>query len=225
MGKTKQKKKVFCSLLLLLVVWITAWAQNESIFLKTKYERGLFETVAILDTGDSSEIMSGIILDADAHFRRLNIDSLFWLFKGLSGKEEGRNLIGIDCVDVEYDQNKEIFDFFINIHVGIMKKQFRNVRITVLMKTTERDSNGYPVVTVELGNPNFFLKSAKLTLNFHQVMNKRQLVIQSSVRFGRFFNLFISTSNYCAIAEWRIETVLKNLKAETERRQNISDRR
>ena len=212
-------KKVVCGLFLLLAVWITSLAQNESFFLKTKYERGLFETGAYVETGASSEIMSGIFSDIDTHLRRLNIDSLFWMLKGLSGNEIVRNMIVIDFVGVEYDQNTEIFDFFFNIHVRIIKKHYKNVKISVLVKATESDTNCYPIIAAELCNPNIFLKSAKVTLNFHQVMNKSQLIIQSSVRFGRFFNMFISTSNYCAVAEWRIEAVLENLIAETKRRQ------
>ena len=224
-GKIQNKKRtnvlkktlVVGYLLLLSATWTLASAQNDNIYMKTKYDKGVFETEAYIETTASSKIMYGIIADIVSHSRRLEIDTLQWALKGLSGYEEGRNLIRIDYEGGRYDPNTKIFDVFIGIYAGIMKKQFKNVQISVLMKS-ESSINGLQSIEVELFYPNFFLKSAKGTLTIRHAGGRRQFVICSSVRFGWFFNLFISTSNYSAVAEWRIQTVLENLKTEAERR-------
>ncbi len=210
---------MICWSLLLPGIHVAAFAGNEDVNLTTKYEKGTFETEAYIETEASMEVLSGIVSDVNIYLRRLEIDSLKWATKGLSGKEDGKNLIRIDYKDGEFDQNTEIFNFFIEIYVGILKKQFKNIQVAVLMKS-ENDSNNYPSIIAELYDSNFFLKNAKGTLTIRQTGNKNQFVIRSSVRFGWFFNIFISTSNYCAVAEWRIQTLLENLKAEAERRQH-----
>jgi len=200
-------------------------AQNGDVLMKTRYGNGIFNTEASIEPSVSREIMCGMLLDIDSCFRHLEIDSIEWAIKGLSGKEEGKNLIGISLKNIEYDPNTDIFDLFLDVYVSIVKKNF-NVRVTVLMKY-ESDSNGNPFIVAQLHNPNFFLKSAGGTLSVRQKGGKEQFVVQASVSFGWFFNLFISTSNYCAVAEWRIQTFLENLKTEAERRQRglaIDDR-
>jgi len=199
--------------------WIAILAQKEDSFIITNYENGMFETEAYIEPEASLEIMRGIVLDIDTLFRRIEIDSLEWAIKGLSGKEEGKNFLRIDLKDAEYDPKTNLFDFFIDIYVSIIKRQF-NVRVTVLMKTGS-DQNGNPFMAVEVYNPNFFLKKTSGTFSILQTESKKQFVVKTSVSFGWFFNLFISTSNYNSVAEWRIQTFLENIKTEAESRQKL----
>ena len=198
---------VACFLLLLQ----GANAQNSDVVLKTLYENGVFETEAHIETTASREIMYNIIADIASHARRLEIDSLEWALKGLSGDEEGKNLIRVNYEGGVYEPTTEIIDFFIGI--AMRKNNFKNIKVSVLM-----DTDNKTFINAELYSSNFFLKSARGALSVRQSGARLQFVIISSVRFGWFFNLFISTSNYGAVAEWRIQTVLENLKAEAGKR-------
>jgi len=195
-----------------LLLCFSALARNGNIFINTRYENGLLVTEAHIESDTSLEIMHGIVSDINTRFRLVEIDSLEWAIKGLSGKEEGKNLIRIELKRIEYDHVTEIFDFFIDIYAGIMRKNF-NVRVTVLLKSSSDSS-----ILMELQNPNFFLKSAGGTLSVQQNDGKKQFVAHTSVRFGWLFNQFITISNYQSVAEWRIQTLLENLKSEANRR-------
>jgi len=208
---------IYCWLLI-PVVCVAAWAGANEVFIKTRYENGAFDTEAYIVPEAPPELMYEVVSDIDSLLRRLDIDALMWALKGLAGKEEGKNLIQIEYKGGNYDPDTNVFDFFLELYAGSMKRQFKNIRITVLM-TSERDGNGDPVIAAELCNPNFFLKSAGGTMSIRQKGGKREFAVQVSVRFAWFFNLFITTSNYCAIAEWRIGAFLENMKDETARRE------
>ena len=187
-------------------------AKNNEFYIKTQYEKRIFETEATI----VSKAPPGIILDIERHLRRLEIDALHWATKGLlSGDDESKNLIQAEYRGGEYDPNTGVFDFFIDIH--FRRRVFENIRISMLMESG-RDSHGHPFIKVKLQNPNFFLRSAGGTLTIRQTGGKRQFVVLSSVRFARFFSMFITTANYSSVAEWRIQTLLENLKEEADRR-------
>jgi len=191
-----------------------AWANDDNFHLRTQYQRGTFETEASMVSKAPPEI----ILDIKKHLHRLEIDALQWATKGLLLSEEdddSRNLIQIEYRGVEYDSTTGIFDFLVDVH--FRRRVFENIRISVLVEGGE-DLYGHPFIRVELQNPNFFLRGAEGLLTIEQTENKRQFVVRSSVRFAWFFSLFITTANYNAVAEWRIQTLLENLNAEANRR-------
>jgi len=49
--------------------------------------------------------------------------------------------------------------------------------------------------------------------------NEQLLVTNVRIKFGWFFNIFITKKRYKSIVEWRIKKFTENLKAECERRQ------
>ncbi|MCL2683344.1 MAG: hypothetical protein FWE63_07700 [Bacteroidales bacterium] len=202
-------------LLLIVCSTTTLFAKNKDVHIKTQYKKGLFETEATILLTVSPKIMSEIILDIDYYLRSLEIDSLEWATKELSGKNEGKSLMQIEYSRGEYDENTEVFNFFLDVY--FMKRRFKNIKISALMKT-DYTPNGHPIIDVSLYEPNFFIKRFDGTLTMRQTSGQKQFIVKSSVSFGWFFNLFISTSNYSAIVEWRIQQFLENLKTEAEQR-------
>ena len=189
----------------------TALAQNNGVNLKTTFENGFFETEAYIEIAASQDITDAVIAEIATRFRRIEIDSLEWLLKGLSGNEEGKNLIRIDYAGGKYNPTTQIIDIFMNIHVG--KTQFNDVQTSVLMT-----SDNKTFVDAKMQNNNFFMKSANGTLYVIKTENNVQFVIKASVSFGWFFNIFVTKSTYSSVAEWRIKTVLNNIHAEIERK-------
>jgi hypothetical protein len=195
-------------LLLLLVASLTMSAQSN---IKTRYEKGKFNTEARIKTSASPKNMANLITDIHTRLCRLEMDSLDWLTKGLSGEEEGKNLIEVNYINSEYNRNTGVFDLFVNVRERVFGRRFNNIKISMLMKY-ETDVNGLPFITVKLNEPNFLLKEIEGTLS----INKNYFVVRTSVRFGWFFNLFISMANYNSVAEWRLQTVLENMKTQVE---------
>ena len=195
---------------------ITVLGQNKEVYMKTRYNNGIFETKSYIEPEISSEIMHEIVSDIYTRVRHLEVDSLEWAIKGLSGKEDGKNMIRINLESIEFKPDTHIYDLILDVYVNIIRRQF-TILVSVLMKY-EVDSNGNPYIVAEVSNPNFFLKNADGTFYIRQTEGKKQFAVQSSVSFGWFFNLFISTSNYSSIAEWRIQTFLENVNAEAKRR-------
>jgi hypothetical protein len=183
-------------------------AQNN---MKTRYEKGRFKTEARIKTLASKKNLSDLIPEIHTHLIRREIDSLDWLTKGLSGEGNSKSLIEVNYVNSTYDKRTGIFDLFVNVREGVFNRTFHNIKISVLMKYTN-DVNGNPFMTIQLNEPNFLLKEAIGTIS----ISERYVVMRTSVRFGRFFDLFISRSNYNSVAEWRIQTALENMKTEVE---------
>ena len=186
-------------------------SQDSGFIMKTQYDNGVFETEAYMETPFSQEIMHSLISEIVLRFRRLEIDSLEWALKGLSGEEEEKSFISVNYESAAYVPNTQIIDIFINVLVG--KSNFKSIKVSVLMYTDDKT-----FIEVEVHDSNFFLKSARGTLSVRQAGSRLQFAINSSVRFAWFFNLFISTSNYNAVAEWRIQKVLENLNEEARKR-------
>jgi hypothetical protein len=207
------KISIISCLLLLLNKQIIGFSENENVIIKTVYNDGFFHTEASLKTNASTKIMSELILNIGEHLRNLEIELLEWSTVGLSGKD-GSSLMQIEYVKSTYNSDTEIFELFLDVY--FMKRQFKNINVTVLLKTFT-DSNGYPAITVKSNSPNSLLRNVEGTLFIKQTHNSQHFAVHSSVRFGWFFNMFITTSMYRNVAEWRLETFLKNLKTEAER--------
>jgi len=65
------------------------------------------------------------------------------------------------------------------------------------------------------------LKYALGTVTIVRQKNDELLFITNvSIKFGWFFNIFITKKRYKSIVEWRIKKFTENLKTECEQRQN-----
>ena len=68
-----------------------------------------------------------------------------------------------------------------------------------------------------------FLKKTTGNFQLIPVSNRScQLSLQTKVEFGWFFNIFITTSSFKSIMEWRFEKLLNNIKAEAEKREKLT---
>lgn len=200
-------KKVCLFVLLSVVCWVMP-AQNT---METTYEKNCFKTKACLKTSALQKEMAGLILDVYAHLRRAEIDSLNWLTEGLSGKKKSKNLVEVNYVKSTYDKRTGIFDLFVNVRENVFNRTFNHIKISMLLKF-RNDTKGNSFMTVRLNEPNFLLKEAEGEVS----SNENYFKIRTSVRFGWFFDLFISKSNYNSVAGWRIQTALKNMKIKIE---------
>jgi len=76
-------------------------------------------------------------------------------------------------------------------------------------------------VTANIIYSSLLLKHALGTVTIIQQKNNQLLFITNvSIKFGWFFNIFITRKRYKSIVEWRIKKFTENLKYECEHRQH-----
>ena len=81
-------------------------------------------------------------------------------------------------------------------------------------------SNGAVGVDVNVLYSDAFLKSTTGVFRMlpNSIDGKCQITLETRVKFGWFFDFFITKSTYRSIMEWRFRQLLHNLKNESEAR-------
>ena len=98
---------------------------------------------------------------------------------------------------------------------------FKNVKVDAIVSKTKY-INGEMKVTANIIYSSLLLKYAVGTVSIVQQKNNELLFITNvSIKFGWFFNIFITKKRYKSIVEWRIKKFTENLKNECEHRQNV----
>jgi hypothetical protein len=92
--------------------------------------------------------------------------------------------------------------------------------ITIESKITKTYlKNNTVKVFVDVYNLNYFMKKAFGSFYIIPVSDTTTLlVMQTYMRFGWFFNFFVSQNIYTSVFEWRIQGFMNNMRAEMIRR-------
>ena len=93
--------------------------------------------------------------------------------------------------------------------------------IYIYTKLSEKThSNGRKDVHLDLATQNALLKKLNGVFSYVPFKNKSgYYVLETHIKFGWFFNIFITKSRYKKIMEWRIKQLIRNLKEESEKRE------
>lgn len=96
---------------------------------------------------------------------------------------------------------------------------FNNVRVEGIVSKTNL-TNGTTKVTANIIYSSLLVKNALGTLLIIPLKNNEQLFVSNlKIRFGWFFNFFITKKRYKSIVEWRIRKFTENMKNECEKRE------
>jgi len=140
-----------------------------------------------------------------------------WGLKGLRLRKENDDLLVFNFKSTNYDAQNDIIKNTGDVHVSPLIT-FPNIHVNTRM--TKKDSaNGTSKVDIALLYSDSFLK--KTTGQFHMTpLNENYCLIslETKVRFGWFFDVFITTKNYSGIMQWRFTKLMQNIAAEAERR-------
>lgn len=96
---------------------------------------------------------------------------------------------------------------------------FSKIKVDASVYKT-RYTSGDQKVTANIMYSDLLLKNALGTLSIiPQTGNEQLLVTNVKIKFGWFFNLFITKKRYKSIVEWRIKKFTENIRTECLKRQ------
>lgn len=183
--------------------------------ISTTYKNGEYLTYTKVWVNAAPLVMDQVI-DIFLYQTRYDLDALMlWGLKGLKLRSEKDEIIVFNFKTTEYDKKNDLIKAtgevivpkvisFPEIHVNskMSKKAFDDGKINVDINVLYSDA---------------FL--SKTTGNFNMIpLNEKgcYITLETRVRFGWFFNIFITKYTFTHIMEWRFKTLMNNLRDEAE---------
>jgi hypothetical protein len=141
-----------------------------------------------------------------------------WALKDLGLQNKGNELIIVfksSNKDLNTGITLGVFDIIVpNV------TSFKDVRVKAIVSKTKY-KNGINKVTADIIYSALLLDKAYCVFTVVPQKNNEQLFVSNiKIKFGWFFNLFITQRRYKSIVEWRIKKFVENMKDEAERREN-----
>ena len=204
-------------LILLLSSSLLAFGQYKSE-IKTTYANSTFTTNASIMVACDSKTAVNTIEDFIAQFVG-DPNRLFeWALKGVGkSDDESHNEVLLILKEADYDKLTGKSRLIIDVDVaGVMnlKDQVVESKITEVFE----NDGGYRV-HVDVFYSNSLLKKADGIFFVKPISEtKTELRVQFNIRFGWFFNIFITQKRYRNLFEWRCDGFMVNMKNEMERR-------
>jgi len=194
---------------------------NTEDSIKTVFQDGHFRTQYKTKVKASEMIASDMASDLLKDFHS-SPDNLFnWALKDLGLQDKKKNdvifILKTSTTDAKTGITHGEFDIIVPYITT-----FKNVKVDAIVSKTKY-LNGEMKVTANIIYSSLLLKYALGTVTIVQQKNNELLFITNvSIKFGWFFNIFITKKRYKSIVEWRIKKFTENLKSECEHRQNVT---
>jgi hypothetical protein len=210
------KKRTTLFLLFLSIILPTIASPTDSI--STVYKNGEFTTYSQAWITASDSISNEVTDDFDYQMH-YNLDALFgWALKGLNLRKEKNELMIFYFKSTKYDKETHIIRGVGDVIVpGVIT--FPNIKIDSRL-TNKKFTNGKRAINISLLYSDGFLKNMNGTLTVIPKKSKTTLItLETRIRFGWFFNIFITQHRFRQIMEWRFKRFVQNIKIEAERRE------
>ncbi|MGN0186539.1 MAG: hypothetical protein ACI392_02175 [Paludibacteraceae bacterium] len=190
-----------------------------SDFLSTRYVNGEFVSECAVDAVAPLSVCDSVVDDLIEQITS-DYEQLFtWAFKGLGrqGGDDERDEVVITIKESTFDKMSGLCHMVADIEVSRITT-FRDIALDSRVLQTKL-ADGTTRVDVDIFYSNSFLKKAYGTFFVKPLSDARcELRIQIHVRFGWFFNIFITQKRFRNIVEWRMHGFMQNLRTEAERR-------
>ena len=189
--------------------------------LQTVYKDGTFTTTATVDVDCHAKVAVGTVNDFSAQFVGDPNQLFEWALKGVGkSDDDNHNEVLLVLKEASYDKVSGMSRLIIDVQVpGVMNlsDQVVESKITEIV-----GYNGVYNVYVDILYSNALLKKANGMFFVKPISeNKTELSVKFKVRFGWFFNIFITQRRYRNLFEWRCDGFMLNMKNEMERRSNL----
>jgi len=209
-------------LLLLSLSFIISLKASTFDTTSTVYKNGEFITYTQVWVDASDSISNGVTKDF-VYQMHYNLDALFgWALKGMNLRKEKNELMVFYFKSTAYNTETHVIRGVGDVIVpGVIT--FPNIIID--SKLSERKfSNGKSTVNIDLLYSDGFLKKMFGTFNvIPKSKNVSLFTLETHIRFGWFFNIFITQNRFKKIMEWRLKKFVYNIRDEAERRELKSD--
>ena len=185
--------------------------------IKTVYQDGEFKTKYIIrvkaSENDVCEVANKLIYD----FHNTPGNLFNWALKDLGLQDKKKNdivfILKTSTTDVKTGITHGTFDIIVPSITS-----FDNVVVDAIVSKT-KCNNKEMKVSANIIYSSLLLKHGLATLTMVPLKNNEQLFITNvSIKFGWFFNIFITKRRYNSIVEWRIKKFTENMKSECEQK-------
>jgi len=209
--------KIF-SLILLFLLPAALIKASPTDSTATFYKDGEFTTYCHVWVNASDTVCNAVSKDYDYQMR-YNLDALFpWALKGMNLRKEKNELMMFYFKSTSFNKETSVLR---GIGDVIVPGVITIPNIYVDCKLTGKPSNtGRNTVYLNLLSSNGFIKNMNNSFSILPSKNKGNwFVLEAHVKFGWFFNIFITQKRFKIIMEWRLKRFIHNLKEEAERRE------
>jgi hypothetical protein len=216
------KNRYILSLLFLTIVFTVNATPLDSI--STVYKNGEFITYSQVWV-DASDSISNRVSNDFVYQMHYNLDALFgWALKGMNLRKEKNELMIFYFKSTSYNKENHVIRGIGDVIVpGIIT--FPNIIIDSRL-TEKKFTSGKSTINIDLLYSDGFLKKMFGTYTILPKRNNAALyTLETHIRFGWFFNIFITQNRFKKIMEWRLKKFVHNLRDEAERRERKSEQR
>ena len=214
------KKRTILLFIFLTIIFTTKATPQDSI--STVYKDGEFITYSQVWV-DASDSISNRVSNDFVYQMHYNLDALFgWALKGMNLRKEKNELMIFYFKSTAYNKESHIIRGIGDVIVpGIIT--FPNIIID--SRLTERKyTTGKSTINIDLLYSDGFLKKMFGRFTIIPKRNNASLfTLETHIRFGWFFNIFITQNRFKKIMEWRLKKFVHNLRDEAERRERKSE--
>jgi hypothetical protein len=214
------KNRTFLLFLFSTIVFTTKATPQDSI--STVYKDGEFITYSQVWV-DASDSISNRVSNDFVYQMHYNLDALFgWALKGMNLRKEKNELMIFYFKSTAYNKESHVIRGIGDVIVpGIIT--FPNIIID--SRLSERKfTNGKSTINIDLLYSDGFLKKMFGRFTIIPKRNDASLfTLETHIRFGWFFNIFITRNRFKKIMEWRLKKFVHNLRDEAERRERKSE--
>jgi hypothetical protein len=214
------KNRTILLFLFLLIIFKTKATPQDSI--STVYKDGEFITYSQVWVNASDSISNRVSNDF-VYQMHYNLDELFgWALKGMNLRKEKNELMIFYFKSTSYNKESHIIRGIGDVIVpGIIT--FPNIIID--SRLSERKfTTGKSTINIDLLYSDGFLKKMFGRFTIIPKRNNASLfTLETHIRFGWFFNIFITQTRFKKIMEWRLKKFVHNLRDEAERRERKSE--
>ncbi len=181
----------------------------------TTYKDGEFTTQCQRRVTAPSKIASEVSTYLVSDFHNSPGHLFDWALKDLGLQEKKNNELIIVFVSSNHDTKTGITHGIFDIEVPNITT-FKNIKVNAIVAKT-KFLNGVEKVSADIAYSSMLLDKANGVFTIIPQKNNEQLYITNfKIKFGWFFNIFITQNRYKKIVEWRVRKFTDNMKFETE---------
>jgi len=180
----------------------------------TIYENGEFKTHFESRIKAPTKIITQVADQLESDFHNTPGNLFMWALKDLGLQNKNNEVIIVfksssnDVNNVTHGKFDIIVPYFTS---------FNNVSVDAIV--TKSNVNNTFTVNANIIYSSLLLKNALGSISFSPLKNNEKLVsCNVKIKFGWFFNLFITKKRYKSIVEWRIKKFVENIKLECSKR-------
>lgn len=189
--------------------------------ISTVYRDGEFVTYCQVWVKASDSICNSVTKDFD-HQMRYDLDGLFgWALKGMNLRKEKNDLMVFYFKSTAYNKETDVIRGIGDVIVPNIIT-FPNISIDSRL-SNKKFIHGKNAINLDLLRSEGFLKKMAVTFTVIPRNSKGGwYTLESHIRFGWFFDLFITQHRFRSIMEWRLKRFIHNLKDEAEHREKLT---